>query len=59
MEPSVKKEKTLQPTMVIPQYEKVSSAEDTTGDLPPGEIPGASEVSASGYLPSGETPAVP
>ena len=34
----------------------VSSSQDTTGYLPPGEIPEESKASASGYLPSGETP---
>ena len=59
MELSLKKEKILQRTMVIPQYEKGSSAEDPTGGLPSGEIPEASEASASGYLALGETPEVP
>ncbi len=56
MELSVKKEKTLQRTMVVHEVEKGSSSKDTTGNLPSGETP---EVSvkveeSTEHLPSGE-----
>ena len=42
MELSVKKEKTLQRTMVIHQPEQASSTQNATGDLSSGKIPEAS-----------------
>ena len=56
MELSIKRNKMLQRTLVIPKNEEASSSKDATGDLPPGEIPDASmkvEESAE-HLPSGE-----
>ncbi len=53
---SVKKEKTLQRTMVTPQPGEASSSKDGPGDLPSGEIPEASIENVSGDLPSGEIP---
>ena len=54
---SVKKNKTLQRTMVNPQPEQASSAmEVETGDLPSGEIPESQVAEPTEDLPSGEIP---
>ena len=53
---SVKKNKTLQRTMVNPTPEQASSAMDDSGDLPTGEIPEESMEVDTGDLPSGEIP---
>ena len=42
MELSIKRNKMLQRTMVIPKVEEASSSKDAAGDLPSGEIPDAS-----------------
>ena len=52
----MKKEKALQRPMEITQPEKASSAQDVTGYLPSGEIPGVSTASTAGYLSSGKIP---
>ena len=56
MELSVKKEKTLQRTMVVHEVEKGSSPMDTTGNLPSGETPEVSVKAeeSTEHLPSGE-----
>ena len=56
MELSVKKEKTLQRTMVIHQPEQASSTQDTTGDLSSDKIPEASMDEVTGDLASGKIP---
>ena len=56
MELSVKKEKTLQRTMVIHQPEQASSTQDATGDLSSDKIPEASMEEVTGDLPSGKIP---
>ena len=53
---SVKKNKTLQRTMVNPKPEQASSAMDESGDLPTGEIPEESMEVDTGDLPPGEIP---
>ena len=56
MKLSVKKEKTLQRTMVIHQPEQASSTQDATGDLSSDKIPEASMEEVTGDLPSGKIP---
>ena len=56
LELSVKKNKTLQRTMVNPQHEQASSAMDESGDLPSGEIPEESMEVETGDLPLGKIP---
>ena len=56
LELSVKKNKTLQRTMVNPQPEQASSAMDESGDLSSDKIPDESMEVETGDLPSGEIP---
>ena len=56
MELSVKKEKTLQRTMVIPEPGQASSTHEATGDLPSGEIPEAKMEEVTGDLSSDKIP---
>ena len=56
MELSVKKEKTLQRTMVIPEPGQASSTHEATGDLPSGEIPEAKTEEVTGDLSSDKIP---
>ena len=56
MELSVKKERTLQRTMVIPEPGQASSVQDATGDLSSDKIPEASMEEVTGDLPSGKIP---
>ena len=51
---SVKKNQTLQRTMIVPQPGQSSPSKDVSGDLPPGEMPSWQELGVGWYdLPNG------